>query len=277
MQYEQIFKNNFYISENFAKIFEPFIKISFIEINNKKIPIYKKKTIGFHTYSEEEIKELNKSKIKVSLLKESEGNYFYFFIPTNNYEEACTNYNKNFKKNLRRAEKNNLIFTEQGNLDDLMNIYKKRMTELNTLTFPKKYFEHLKTLCFVKIFYVKHNEKTIAFGLAFENENNVYFSQASDLKEFRHLETGYFLYDQMVKYATSQNKYLHLGINHNKSGQAIFKERMGASKLQAITIPEDQRLELFQKALKFPLTGPLLRIYANTLFKSFLGNAIPFT
>jgi len=274
---KEIFKNNFYLSENFVKVFEPFIKINYIQLKNKKIPVYNKKTIGWHTYSTEEIKELNKKGIKVSLLKKGEGDYSYHFIPCKNYEEAYQNYNKNFKKNVRRAERNNLIFTEKGDLNNLMKIHIKRMTELNTLTFPKKYFEHLKGLDFVKIFYVKKDEKTIAFGLAFENEDCVYFSQASDLKEFRNLRTGYFLYDQMIKYATSKGKYLHTGIIKTNSGHATFKERMGASKLQALSVPEDNKLRLFQFALKFSFTGFLLRSYSKNFFKSFLGNAIPFT
>ena len=81
----------------------------------------------------------------------------------------------------------------------------------------------------------------------------------------------------MIKYATSKGKYLHTGIIHTKSGHATFKERMGAAKLQAISVPEDNKLRLFQFALKFPFTGFLLRSYSKHFFKSFLGNAIPFT
>ena len=81
----------------------------------------------------------------------------------------------------------------------------------------------------------------------------------------------------MIKYATSKRKYLHTGIIHTKSGHATFKERMGAEKLQAISVPEDNRLRLFQFALKFPFTGFLLRSYSRNFFKHFLGNAIPFT
>lgn len=260
MDYSDLFKNNFYLSKEWAELINSINgEISVLEINGNTIPIYKGKiTAGWHSYSKEEVQQLRDRNIAVSIIQDcKDGMINYSVIPKISYCTAFSKYHKKFRNLVNKSREFDLKINREPDFKELYNIYSQNMKRLNSPKLPMKFFENALSFKEASALSIEYNNKKIAGCLIFENKENVYLSFAFSLNEYFFTKPNNALYDYIIKYSLQQNKNIHLGMGIEGSGYEKFKEETGAVKLKCVRIPKQNEF-LLRLGLKIIKNTPFL-------------------
>lgn len=106
-----------------------------------------------------------------------------FSVETNNFEDYYKNKLDGKKRNMyKKGEKLSLIFKitdiTNKNFKEFLNLYNFTMDKLNAdkyYYFNKEYYEKIKNMNYIKIAYVKENEKIIGVSLIFFYNNFIHY------------------------------------------------------------------------------------------------------
>ena len=291
-EFNSAFKNNFYLSEEYAKFCSKITGVSLSKEYYNKVNIFllKNKIISISNYDEEisnifRTKKLHFMGVKNILNKEDKfpsfNEYSIFF--KKKYDLAKKNYKHSFKEGVRQSAKfplsSNLLRGYNKEVtSEVYNLYKKQMSRLNSVIFPYYFFEEFMNIPNSFLLLIRYENKICAYGFCFENQNNVYFSIAGADKNYFKYRANNKLYDELIRYSCNNNKNIHLGMGVKNSGYQIFKENTGAINFKCERSPDHTKgLIIGSKLLKIFFIGGILKLISKLFPKKILFEAIPFT
>jgi FemAB-related protein (PEP-CTERM system-associated) len=148
-------------------------------------------------------------------------------------EALFASFSQKHRKNIRRAQKNNLEVRKGGIdlLDDFFGILELSWRSLGTPMYSRSYFERiLKTFpANTSVFTCSHQGKPVAVALTGHFNGVVEGMWAGARQELRHLDANYVLYWEMLRDACQTgHKLFHLGRSTSQSGAEQFKSKWNA-------------------------------------------------
>lgn len=199
---------------------DPFLTSEFIEIIKKfeKIELINWiPTIDWRTifWSNQKYHNIDKQYLLNENIDQP-SKYFYMKdeIP---YEEVFKKYHMHFRNQVRKAEKNWLIYEiidtpsiEQ--INQCYEIYDQNMSYLQTFSFDKTFFQLMCKISFGYLILIKLNNETVSFGLML---GNFLFIQSST-KQGKKLCANNMVYDTIFKICDNQKAYLWISSINNK-------------------------------------------------------------
>lgn len=164
--------------------------------------------------------------------------YRHYLNLESGYENLKTGFKKNNKRNIKKADKNNLTIKISKELKSIEEFYK-----LNILTRkkhglppqPKSFFHNItkylfeNNLGFVATVYMK--EKAISSSIFFTFKNSILYKYGASDYKYIHLRPNNLLFDSILKYACENNfAFFDFGIcSKENTGLRRFKNGWGAS------------------------------------------------
>ncbi|APF18390.1 hypothetical protein Calab_2794 [Caldithrix abyssi DSM 13497] len=155
------------------------------------------------------------------------GQYFDFLIRDREtvyvqldkpYETIYKEYHPSLRRNLRKAEKNNLHFSMLNptldNIRYFQELYYKTMKKNRAESFyffPKTYFENLFKLKNAKLFGILYEDKIINMVVVLESAPICYYHLGASIPEYYALNGNPFLFDQLIQYYRSRFSIFYLG------------------------------------------------------------------
>jgi hypothetical protein len=299
----QSFQNNYYTTQEFISFIETLTKrtAEHVELAQTRIPCIKKTCLSLTPFTDDDISVAKAKKISLQRILpqlNTEESYTprtvleYSILPTTDYETVFNNYHKNFRTQVRQAEKNNLTFSffETENdlkrigltLTDIYTIYKKQMKRLFSFQFPYSYFTTCLALPHAKGAVVISDNRPIAYAFLFENIENIYISIAGADIACARLRPANLLYDRIIRYACEHHKNVHCGEGSAASGGNRFKRKAGFLPFQIQMVPDHEKVVgRFERLLQKPGARNVLRFllknWSTYSSSSFFRTIIPFT
>ncbi len=291
-EFEKAFENNFYLTREWADFCSKAtgIKLAEKEISNQKIFLLKKKNISVSNYSDGMSEEMKKQKIsfmrvlpQINRNAEKPSVIEYSLFHKKPYEEAARNYNRSFRKALRRGSRHKhttkiIKGYDEKELKRVYRVYVSQMKRLNSAVFPISFFEHLIKCPSAMLFIIEHENKVMSYAFCFQYKGNLYDSIGGEDPKFFNLHASKKHYDELIKYACSNGLNIHFGIGKSGEGFSIFKETAGAVNYKCERHPNDEKLiQAMAPLLKLRITGSALRLASKKLHKKLIYTAMPFT
>ncbi len=151
-----------------------------------------------------------------------------------NYEEIYSNYKNDLKQNLKKAIKENLVYTANNNIDEAIDLYKdfysNRMKGLSA-----KDYSNFKMLCL--LFHqtnncllrqiVNNKNELLAVALLLKDENRIYNLANSTTAAGRNTEANHFLIDSILKEFANTNLIFDFE-GSDLPGVKTFYQKFGA-------------------------------------------------
>jgi len=278
MGFKEAFKNNYYLSEEFAK----FCSV----VSGKKLSkegkyfVVGSKSVGIHSYTDGQKEKFRQKKIRyMSVLNEVNDSSFteYSIILKGSYEELYTNYKKSFKGHLKKVSpKLKLKIVKKYN-QKVYPLYLQKVWQKNSMGFTEEFFQEYMKLKNSLLFLVYYGSKIVGFTFGFENEENLYLSIGGEDSVYYKHKVGHFSYDQFVKYACSKGLNIHLGMGEKGSGYNKFKANIGAIHYKCERYPNDEwMIKLLFPLMKFRIVGWINKRLGILFPKKFVYEVIPF-
>ena len=184
--------------------------------------------------------------------------YKRFVLELKNEEENWKLLDKQKRKAIRKAKKNNITVKElsKDNVEELYDLYLKNMKQFGSPPFYKDFFISFFELNLGKCFGAFKDDKLISLLLGFTYKDRIHAVIAiSDKKslDFRPNELAHW---HFIKYGIENGfKYFDLGRVREESGQYRFKQEFGCE-----LMPLYHYYDLY-KLKKIPKTDPTARKY----------------
>jgi hypothetical protein len=129
------------------------------------------------------------------------------------YETIKQSYNRSVLKNLRKAEKNEIVITEDINPEKIAKQYQinigAQVEKLNSTHFKiieKLMIAGLKNKCGIKLAVINKNKETIASSFFMKTDSVIYFSFGSANEEGKSVGAMYLMVDEIIKRYAQQVK-----------------------------------------------------------------------
>ncbi|MEK6973916.1 MAG: GNAT family N-acetyltransferase [Nanoarchaeota archaeon] len=289
--FEGAFKNNFYLSKEFAEFCSKNSNVElsnvttedghFYLLNNKNISIsnYNNDICDFficNKISFMRVLNINNSTAEKKSIIE------YSIIFQKKYEDAIKDYKHSFKEGVRQSKKYGLtckiLKEDLSPLDTVYFIYQSQVDRLNSFILPKSFFEDYIKLKGSVLFIVYFEDEPVSYGLGAEYKDNIYLSFAGSKTDFFKYRANNKLYDEIIKYACSKGLNVHLGLGISGTGYQKFKENTGAVNFKCERFPDDGVLiNIGNKLLKLDLLKYFIKIINKLYEKRLVYFMIPFT
>ncbi len=193
---------------------------------------------------------------------------------------------RSIKRNIRKAEKNNLKIRFGDSIDDLKIFYeleKKTRKKIGLPPAPFNFFlkiwENLKIYNLVLLPIIEYNSGPVASSIVLKFKDTFYFEYTGIDKDYITLNPNYLLHWEVIKIAQTENnaKYIDMGrtaVNHQSL--IDFKEKWNAKALPIyrLRLPEDNNKKLrngrLYEAFKYinkQLPAKILELEGNLLFR----------
>lgn len=156
--------------------------------------------------------------------------YKRFVLELKNENENWQLLDKQKRKAIRKAEKNNIIIKElnKDNIEELYNLYLKNMKQFGSPPFYKIFFINFFDLQLGKCFGAFKDNKLISLLLGFIYNNEIHCIIAVSDKKFLDFRPNELVHWHFIKYGINNNfKYFDLGRVRVDSGQFRFKQEFG--------------------------------------------------
>lgn len=291
-EFEKAFKNNFYLTEEWASFCSKVTGTKLIKrtISKQKIFLLKNKNVSISNYDTKTAKEMKDNRIlfmKVlpEINNKSQNPSFieYALFYKKSYDEAVKNYKNSFSVALKRGRKYSHTTRIIKDYDEkvikkVYDVYTSQMKRLNSVIFPLSFFEHFMKCPSSLLFILEHKNKIISYSFCFQYKDNLYTSIGGSNPNFFKLKANNKLYDERIKYACKNNLNIHFGIGEKDAGYSLFKEQAGALNYKCKRHPNDEwMIKLFTPLFKLKLSGIILQFISKRSPKKIVYTAMPFT
>jgi hypothetical protein len=126
--------------------------------------------------------------------------------------EKC--FKNDLKKNIKKANRNNLVYSSSGKIENAIELYKS--TYSTRLSTSEKDYENFLQLCFLlkkkgQILVRKvnsGNDQLLAIAIFLKDKKRIYNIMSTTLPEGRNLEANHFLLYELIKEFSGQNLIL---------------------------------------------------------------------
>jgi len=152
-------------------------------------------------------------------------------LPLNNsFVEIKNSFNNDLIKNIKKANRNNLIYTSSEDIETAIQSYKK--TYSAKFHSSKKDFEDFQQLCLLlktkeQIFVRKVNSKEghlLAIAIFLKDKKRIYNIMSTTFSEGRKLEANHFLLHELIKEFSGQNLILDFEGSEIPSIHSFYKK-----------------------------------------------------
>ncbi|MBW2988318.1 hypothetical protein DRJ48_03790 [Candidatus Woesearchaeota archaeon] len=290
-EFKDAFKNNFYLSEEYAHFCERVtgLRLKVLSLKSTKLNILKNKNISIHAYPSEAREYMKREGVSfLSVLplendKSDKPSFVeYPILFRKEYQMAYKGFDRTFRKYSRRADKLGYklrILRGYNNpmVDEIYALYLQHMRRVNGFIFPKYFFEEFMRLPSSLAFLIYHNKKLVAYSLCFENSDNLYSSIGGSHKDYLSKYVTYKIYNEKIKYACARNLNLHMGIGISGSGYNVFKQRVGAVCFKCERFPEENIEKVVYPITKYRWFGVLANIVSRIAPRKTIFMLMPFT
>ena len=281
--FKQAFKNNFFLTKEFADFCSKITGIKYKKLGNYYI--LKNRNISISNYDGIERTGFQRNNISyMAVLPElNNGSIMeYSLFNKKSYASAYKNYKKSFRKHLNQGRKYNykteiIRKLDKNLLNQIYPIYVKQMKRHNSAIFSKSFFIEFMKLPSL-LFLIKLNNEIAAYSFCFKNKDNLYTSIGGGNPKYFKNRCVNILYDERIKYACKNKLNIHSGIGTKNSGYNKFKEDAGILNYKTERYPDDTKL--IKKALKltkFKIFGLFLIIFSKLFPKKVIYRIIPFS
>ncbi len=152
-------------------------------------------------------------------------------------EQLLSRFKSKLRSQVRKAEKNNLVFrwARDQDLDRFYAVFSKNMLDLGSPVHSKAWFRavlrHYGSHCRMGL--VELDKRTVGAGIVLGVGHQLSVPWASTLREYNHLSTNMMLYWNFLKYA-SDNRFriFDFGRSSEDSGTYKFKKQWGAESVR---------------------------------------------
>ena len=286
--FDKAFKNNFYLTEEFAEFCSKVTEIDFVK--QERIFILKNKVIAISNHDSKLKNKFRKDNLNYmtvlpKLNKEDKSPSFveYSLFLKKSYESAFKNYKKSFRKQLRQGKEHPFTVRmirkpDEGVLDDVYSIYVKQMKRHNSYILPKSFFVEYMKLHSSLLFLIEYDKDLVAYSFCFENRDNLYTSFGGGNPRYFKYRCMNVLYDSRIKYACKKGLNIHAGMGMYGSGYNRFKGDAGAVNYKCERFPEDtKKLKLAVWLSNCKLVGLFCCLLSRLFPKKLVYTIMPFT
>lgn len=291
-KFEGAFKNNFYLTEDYASFCSSLtgIKHSQHLVDGNVFYTLRNKCIAINNYDGETKKFFIKNNIKfMNVLNEinSASNkpsaMEYSLLTKRIYEEAKKTYHRSFYDGLNQSKKYNLSFEiynkyDEEKINEVYSIYLKQISRLKSVPLPRHFFIEFMRLRFSKLFITKYNKEIAAFVFCLQYKDNLYCSIGGTDENYFRQRANNRKYDNLIKYACENNLNLHDGLGIKNTGYQKFKANCGFANYKTERHPNDQFvIGLGKRIIKNKAVLFFLKKYTEKYPRNFLYSIMPLT
>lgn len=184
------------------------------------------------------------------------------FLEINNIEELRSNYASSLKRNIKKANKNGLVFrvVDKNRVYDFINLYKKTMDKNSATSFyyfNDSYFTSLVNNSNSEILGIFKGEELVNMAIFLKSGTDIYYHLGASEPQYYSLNGNPLLFDQAADYYSKQGfakLYLGGGATTSKEDSLLRFKQKFSNKIAPFNISgiifDPERYELLNSAWK---------------------------
>lgn len=276
--FTQAFEHNFYLTPEYAGFCSRVARIPLEQRTSGGHDFFtlKNKNISISNYPDSLKGELRQKKVSyLAVMPEINANsphpsmFEYSLLYKTTYEEASKNYKTSFFHGLREGKKiphqARIVRRPDAQLvQNVYSVYQAQMRRHNSFVFPLSFFEEFLSCPSALLLLLEYEKNVMAYFCCFQYEDNIYASIGGGNPRYFSQKSSNKLYDELIKYACSNQLNIHLGIGEHGSGYQNFKRNAGLVNYKTERFPDDEGLlKLMLPFTKFKITGLALALFSR--------------